>query len=47
MKKKDKVMRNRMYTVTDAVVLMAGAFLTTWFYYELYQTFLLIGKDIN
>jgi len=32
-------MRERINRVTDVVVLTAGLFLTSWFYYELYQAF--------
>jgi hypothetical protein len=29
----------RIHTVPDVVILTASLLLTTWFYYELYQTF--------
>lgn len=32
-------MRERINRVTDVLVLTAGLFLTSWFYYELYQAF--------
>jgi len=32
-------MSERINRVTDVVILTAGLFLTSWFYYELYQTF--------
>jgi hypothetical protein len=32
-------MNERSNWVTDIVVLTAGLFLTSWFYYELYQAF--------
>lgn len=33
-------MSETINVLTDAVVLTAGFFLTGWFYYELYRTFL-------
>jgi len=33
-------MSERINRVTDVVVLTTGLFLTSWFYYELYQAFL-------
>ena len=32
-------MSERIHRATDVVVLTAGFFLTSWFYYELYQVF--------
>jgi hypothetical protein len=32
-------MSARIQRVTDVVILTGGLFLTSWFYYELYQTF--------
>ena len=33
-------MSERINRVTDVIVLAVGLFLTSWFYYELYQVFL-------
>jgi hypothetical protein len=32
-------MKEKINRMTDVVVLIAGLFLTSWFYYELYQAF--------